>query len=170
MATKVVMEALSPTMEEGKLVKWLKNEGDAVKSGETLAEVETDKAVMELVARGEGVLRKRLIGEGETAPVGQLLAVIAGADENIDALTGGGGGGGQASAPAPAQKGQPPKGAAEGKSKAPEKAVAEGQETAGATSDPETAEPSEGDAPASPQEKAPSAVPSTDASRSFITR
>ena len=52
MATKVVMEALSPTMEEGRLVKWLKNEGDAVKTGEPIAEVETDKAVMELVARG----------------------------------------------------------------------------------------------------------------------
>ena len=51
MATKVFMEALSPTMEEGRLVKWLKNEGDAVKSGEPLAEVETDKAIMELVAR-----------------------------------------------------------------------------------------------------------------------
>ena len=49
------MEALSPTMEEGRLVKWLKNEGDAVKSGDVLAEVETDKAIMELVARGDGV-------------------------------------------------------------------------------------------------------------------
>ena len=55
MATKVVMEALSPTMEEGRLVKWLKNEGDPVKSGEVLAEVETDKAIMELVARGRCV-------------------------------------------------------------------------------------------------------------------
>ena len=62
------MEALSPTMEEGRLVKWLKNEGDAVKSGEPLAEVETDKAIMELVARGDGVLRKRLVGEGESRP------------------------------------------------------------------------------------------------------
>ena len=60
MATKVFMEALSPTMEEGRLVKWMKNEGDAVKSGDPLAEVETDKAIMELVARGDGVLRKRL--------------------------------------------------------------------------------------------------------------
>src|ERR687886_3101907 len=88
MATKVVMEALSPTMEEGRLVKWLKNEGDAVKSGEPLAEVETDKAVMELVARADGVLRKRLIGEGDTAPVGQLVGVIAAASESIDALVG----------------------------------------------------------------------------------
>ncbi|MDZ7630889.1 MAG: biotin/lipoyl-containing protein [Gemmatimonadaceae bacterium] len=70
MATKVMMEALSPTMEEGRLVKWLKNEGDAVKSGDTLAEVETDKAIMELVARGDGVLRERLIPEDTTAPVG----------------------------------------------------------------------------------------------------
>src|SRR5688500_17552273 len=89
MATKVVMEALSPTMEEGRLVKWTKNEGDAVKSGEILAEVETDKAVMELVARGDGVLRKRLINEGDTAPVGQLIAIVAAADENIDDLAGG---------------------------------------------------------------------------------
>ena len=89
MATKVVMEALSPTMEEGRLVKWTKNEGDAVKSGDILAEVETDKAVMELVARGDGVLRKRLINEGDTAPVGQLIGIVAGADENIDELAGG---------------------------------------------------------------------------------
>ncbi len=86
MATKVFMEALSPTMEEGRLVKWLKSEGDAVKSGDVLAEVETDKAVMELVARGDGVLRKRLVNEGDARPVGQLVAVIAAPDENIDAL------------------------------------------------------------------------------------
>jgi pyruvate/2-oxoglutarate dehydrogenase complex dihydrolipoamide acyltransferase (E2) component len=70
MATKVMMEALSPTMEEGRLVKWLKNEGDAVKSGDTLAEVETDKAIMELVARGDGVLRARLLPEGRAARSG----------------------------------------------------------------------------------------------------
>ena len=89
MATKVVMEALSPTMEEGRLVKWLKNEGDAVKTGDILAEVETDKAVMELVARGDGILRKRLANEGDASPVGTLLAVIASADENIDSVVAG---------------------------------------------------------------------------------
>ena len=88
MATKVVMEALSPTMEEGRLVKWNKNEGDAVKSGDVLAEVETDKAVMELIARGDGVLRKRLANEGDSSPVGTLLAVIGAADENIDSIIG----------------------------------------------------------------------------------
>src|SRR5215212_8382593 len=89
MATKVVMEALSPTMEEGRLVKWLKAEGDTVKNGDVLAEVETDKAVMELVARGDGVLRKRLAAEGDSSAVGTLLGVIAGADENIDQMIGG---------------------------------------------------------------------------------
>ncbi|MEP7066763.1 MAG: dihydrolipoamide acetyltransferase family protein [Gemmatimonadota bacterium] len=86
MATKVTMEALSPTMEEGRLVKWLKNEGDPVAKGDVLAEVETDKAVMELTARGDGVLRARLAAEGDTRPVGELLAIIGAADENIDAL------------------------------------------------------------------------------------
>src|SRR5881296_1784899 len=104
MSTKVFMEALSPTMEEGRLVKWLKNEGDAVKSGDSLAEVETDKAIMELVARGEGVLRKRVVSEGETKPVGALVGVIAAAGENIDALVGSVGGG----APSPAATGVAP--------------------------------------------------------------
>ena len=100
MATKVMMEALSPTMEEGRLVKWVKGEGDAVKSGDTLAEVETDKAIMELVARGDGVLRARLLPEGESAPVGQTIAVIAAADEDIAALTGGAAPSGGQAAPA----------------------------------------------------------------------
>ena len=86
MATKIFMEALSPTMEEGRLVKWNTPEGAAVKSGDVLAEVETDKAVMELVARGDGVLRRQFVAEGVTAPVGTVVGVIAGADENIDAI------------------------------------------------------------------------------------
>jgi len=89
MATKVFMEALSPTMEEGRLVKWVMAEGAAVKSGDVLAEVETDKAVMELVARGDGVLRRQLVAEGTTAAVGTLVGVIAAADEDISGLTGG---------------------------------------------------------------------------------
>jgi pyruvate dehydrogenase E2 component (dihydrolipoamide acetyltransferase) len=63
------MEALSPTMEEGRLIEWKKNEGDAVAVGDVLAEVETDKAVMELVARGAGVLLKQLVAAGATVPV-----------------------------------------------------------------------------------------------------
>ena len=89
MATKVFMEALSPTMEEGRLVNWLKQEGDAVKPGDVLAEVETDKAVMELAARGEGVLRKQLVAAGTTAAVGTLVGIIAAAGEDIAALLGG---------------------------------------------------------------------------------
>jgi pyruvate dehydrogenase E2 component (dihydrolipoamide acetyltransferase) len=89
MATKVFMEALSPTMEEGRVIAWMKDEGDQVSEGDVLAEVETDKATMELVARGSGVLRKRLIGEGDTQAVGSLIAVIAGEDEDIADLVGG---------------------------------------------------------------------------------
>ncbi len=100
MATKVHMEALSPTMEEGQVVKWLKGEGDAVALGDILAEIETDKATMELVARGEGVLRKVFVGEGVAAPVGDVIAVIAAEDEDIAALVAAAGGGGAASGPA----------------------------------------------------------------------
>jgi len=83
MATKVVMEALSPTMEEGRLVEWKKNEGDAVAVGDVLAEVETDKAVMELVARAAGVLIKRLVPAGTTVPVAQPVAWIGAAGEAV---------------------------------------------------------------------------------------
>ncbi len=89
MATKVMMEALSPTMEEGRLVKWVKNVGDAVKSGDTIAEVETDKAIMEMVARGDGIMRAHLIEEGTTSPIGAVIGVIAAADEDISAIAGG---------------------------------------------------------------------------------
>jgi pyruvate dehydrogenase E2 component (dihydrolipoamide acetyltransferase) len=108
MATKVVMEALSPTMEEGRLVKWSKNEGDAVKNGDVLAEVETDKAIMELVARGDGVLRKRLANEGDSSPVGTLLAVIAAPDENIDSIVGSAAPAAAAAPAAPAATAQTP--------------------------------------------------------------
>jgi len=84
MATKVHMEALSPTMEEGRLVKWNKHEGDPVKSGDTLAEVETDKAVMELVARADGQLLKVMVPEGSTVPVGNVVAWIGKPGEKVD--------------------------------------------------------------------------------------
>jgi pyruvate dehydrogenase E2 component (dihydrolipoamide acetyltransferase) len=83
MATKVYMEALSPTMEEGRLVKWTKREGDAVKTGDTLAEVETDKAVMELVARADGHLIKVEVSEGSTVPVGNVVAYIGAPGESV---------------------------------------------------------------------------------------
>ena len=93
MPTKVHMEALSPTMEEGQLVQWLKSEGDEITSGDILAEIETDKATMELIARGDGILRKIFLGAGGTADVGAIIAVIAASDEDISAIEGVGGGG-----------------------------------------------------------------------------
>ncbi len=86
MATKVIMPKLSPTMEEGQLSRWLKKEGDKVSMGEPLAEIDTDKATMEMQALANGVLRKILINEGESAPLGQLIAVIGEPNEDIAAL------------------------------------------------------------------------------------
>ncbi|HKP38665.1 MAG TPA: pyruvate dehydrogenase complex dihydrolipoamide acetyltransferase [Pyrinomonadaceae bacterium] len=83
MATQIVMPKLSPTMEEGQLSRWLKKEGDKVSMGEPLAEIDTDKATMEMQALSSGVLRKILVAEGESAPLGQPIAVIGEADEDI---------------------------------------------------------------------------------------
>ncbi len=85
MATKVVMEALSPTMEEGRLIEWKKNEGDTVAVGDVLADVETDKAVMELVARAEGTLLKQVVAAGETVPVSEVVGWIGKPGEEVGA-------------------------------------------------------------------------------------
>ena len=94
MATEILMPALSPTMEEGTLAKWLKKEGDAVKSGDIIAEIETDKATMEFEAVDEGILGKILIAEGtQGVKVNTPIAVLIEEGESADAV---------ASAPAPA--------------------------------------------------------------------
>ncbi|MER2248466.1 pyruvate dehydrogenase complex dihydrolipoamide acetyltransferase [Methylorubrum podarium] len=78
MPINVLMPALSPTMEKGNLAKWLKKEGDAIKSGDVIAEIETDKATMEVEAVDEGVLAKILVAEGTAdVPVNELIALIA---------------------------------------------------------------------------------------------
>jgi pyruvate dehydrogenase E2 component (dihydrolipoamide acetyltransferase) len=84
--TKVVMPKLSDAMETGKIIKWLKQEGDRINGGDILAEVETDKADVEMEAFGAGVLRKILMPAGSTVPVGSLIAVIAEPSEDIGAL------------------------------------------------------------------------------------
>jgi pyruvate dehydrogenase E2 component (dihydrolipoyllysine-residue acetyltransferase) len=150
MATKVVMEALSPTMEEGRLVKWNKNEGDTIAAGDVLAEVETDKAVMELVARGEGVLRKRLANEGDASPVGTLLAVIAAPDENIDAIVGAG----AASSGAPTAAGQAGQGAGTAPAGAANQTVADTKESTAKNAVPRSPGQSQGEASTPPQQKA----------------
>jgi len=101
------MEALSPTMEEGQLVRWVKHEGDQVQEGELLAEIETDKATMELVARGSGVLKGIQLEEGQTAPVGTVIAYIAEADEEVATAGGGGAKPAPAEAAAPKAKAEP---------------------------------------------------------------
>src|SRR6266571_1747981 len=86
MISRVVLAKLSPTMEEGTIVKWSKKEGDAVKVGDVLAEIETDKANMEMEALAPGVLRKILVPAGGKAPVGALIGVVADPKEDISAV------------------------------------------------------------------------------------
>ncbi len=85
MASRVVMPKLTDTMEEGTLVAWKKREGERVEAGEVIAEIETDKAVMDLEAFASGIVRKIVVCDGETVPSGTLLAVVAEADEDITA-------------------------------------------------------------------------------------
>ncbi len=90
MATKVLMEALSPTMEEGRLVEWKKQEGEKVAAGDVLAEVETDKAIMDLIARASGTLLKQVAAAGTTLPVSSLVGVIGEVGEDLSVIVGGG--------------------------------------------------------------------------------
>ena len=84
MAKDILMPLLSPSMTEGTLLKWLKKEGDAVKSGDILAEVETDKATMDLEAFDSGILRKILVQEGSRVPINSRIGIIGSKDEKID--------------------------------------------------------------------------------------
>ncbi|HXT64721.1 MAG TPA: pyruvate dehydrogenase complex dihydrolipoamide acetyltransferase [Pyrinomonadaceae bacterium] len=141
MATQVVMPKLSPTMEEGQVARWLKKEGDKVSMGEPLAEIDTDKATMEMQALSAGVLRKVLVGEGESAPLGQPIAIIGEPDEDISELL----------------KSAPPAGAAketvETEAKPPESEKAPAQEK-----------------PAAEEEPSPKPEPSTDGRRPAVGR
>ena len=99
MPTPIKMPALSPTMEEGTLAKWLVKEGDTVSSGDIMAEIETDKATMEFEAVDEGTIAKIEVAEGtEGVKVGTVIAMLAGEGEDVGAV---------ASAPAPAPTGTP---------------------------------------------------------------
>ena len=88
MPSQVIMPKLSDAMEEGRLLQWLKKEGDRVQGGDILASIETDKAEIELESFGAGVLRKILVAEGETVPVGKVIAIVAEPDEDISSLVG----------------------------------------------------------------------------------
>src|SRR5580692_5660814 len=95
MPINILMPALSPTMEKGNLAKWLKKEGDKVKSGDVIAEIETDKATMEVEAVDEGTIAKILVPEGtQDVPVNDIIAVLAGDGEDVKAA-------GSSAAPAP---------------------------------------------------------------------
>jgi len=117
MPTNILMPALSPTMEQGKLARWLKKEGDVIKSGDVLAEIETDKATMEVEAVDEGVLAKILVADGsENVAVNTPIAVIAAEGEDASAA---------AAAPAPARAPAQPKESAPAAAAAPVAPVAD---------------------------------------------
>jgi pyruvate dehydrogenase E1 component beta subunit len=102
MAIDILMPALSPTMEQGKLAKWLKKEGDKVKPGDVLAEIETDKATMEVEAIDEGVLAQILVQDGtDNVAVNTPIAVLAGEGEDVSAASRGPAQGGGEAPPAP---------------------------------------------------------------------
>jgi pyruvate dehydrogenase E2 component (dihydrolipoyllysine-residue acetyltransferase) len=108
MPINILMPALSPTMEKGNLAKWLKKEGDAVKSGDVIAEIETDKATMEVEAVDEGTLAKIVVPEGTAdVPVNQVIAVLAGEGEDVKAAAAGTGKAAPAPKPAAASAPQP---------------------------------------------------------------
>ena len=106
MPTNILMPALSPTMEKGNLAKWLKKEGDTIKSGDVIAEIETDKATMEVEAVDEGVLAKITVPEGTAdVPVNQVIGIIAGEGEDPKSVAASGASAApvpKAEAPAPA--------------------------------------------------------------------
>jgi pyruvate dehydrogenase E2 component (dihydrolipoamide acetyltransferase) len=116
MPINILMPALSPTMEKGNLAKWLKKEGDTIKSGDVIAEIETDKATMEVEAVDEGILAKIVVAAGtEDVPVNQLIGLIAGEGEDVKAVAAGGG----AAAPAASAAASAPAAAAPAASAAP---------------------------------------------------
>ena len=85
MSIKINMPALSPTMTEGSIVKWLVKVGDTVKAGDILAEIETDKATMEVEAVDEGTIKELLVEEGkESIPVNSAIAILASLDDKIE--------------------------------------------------------------------------------------
>src|ERR1700723_1497882 len=107
MPINILMPALSPTMEKGNLAKWLKKEGDKVKSGDVIAEIETDKATMEVEAVDEGTIAKILVPEGtQDVPVNDIIAVLAGDGEDVKSA------GASAGAAKPATEAASPKPAA----------------------------------------------------------
>ncbi len=109
MASRVVMPKLSDTMEEGRILRWLKQVGDAVETGQALAEVETDKATVEMEAYANGAIVKLVAAEGQFVKVGELIAIIGAPDEDVSAIVAAAAVAAPAAAPPPAPKApQPP--------------------------------------------------------------
>ncbi|HEY7999729.1 MAG TPA: biotin/lipoyl-containing protein, partial [Pseudolabrys sp.] len=120
MPTNILMPALSPTMEKGNLARWLKKEGDKIKSGDVIAEIETDKATMEYEAVDEGTLAKIVVPEGtQDVAVNAVIAVLAGEGEDVKAAAAGAKSAPAKAPDAPKPQAAPPKDAAHTQQSAP---------------------------------------------------
>ena len=141
MPINILMPALSPTMEKGNLAKWLKKEGDKVKSGDVIAEIETDKATMEVEAVDEGTIAKILVPEGtQDVAVNDVIAVLAGDGEDVKAAAGAGAAKPAASSPPPQKAAEAPAAAKPAPTPAPAAAPA-AKTTAPAAPAPQAAAP-----------------------------
>src|SRR5262245_61841335 len=150
MPINILMPALSPTMEKGNLARWLKKEGDKVKSGDVIAEIETDKATMEYEAVDEGTIAKIVVPEGTAdVPVNQVIAVLAGEGEDVKAAAAGAG------TAAPAAK--------------PKSAAAAPQAAAPATPPPAAAAPKAAPQPPKPPTTQPQSAPAASGNRTFAS-
>ena len=149
MPSQVIMPKLSDAMTEGRLLQWLKKEGDRIQGGDVLASIETDKAEIELESFASGVLRKILVADGDMVPVGKLIAIVAEPDEDISSLLAGAA---AAAAPSPKAEAKAPAAAAPAASAPP-------------------APPAKAAAPAAPPKaevKAPPAAPQVPAESGWI--
>jgi len=149
MPSQVIMPKLSDAMTEGRLLQWLKKEGDRIQGGDVLASIETDKAEIELESFASGVLRKILVADGDMVPVGKLIAIVAEPDEDISSLLAGAP---AAAAPSPKAEAKAPAAAAPAPSAPP-------------------APPAKAAAPAAPPKaevKAPPAAPQVPAESGWI--
>src|SRR3982074_3068889 len=142
MPINILMPALSPTMEKGNLAKWLKKEGDKVKSGDVIAEIETDKATMEVEAVDEGTIAKILVPEGkQDVAVKDVIAVLAGDGEDVKAAAGAGAAKPAASSPPPQKAAEAPAAAKPAPTPAPAAAPAAKTTAPAATPAPQAAAP-----------------------------
>jgi pyruvate dehydrogenase E2 component (dihydrolipoamide acetyltransferase) len=144
MANKIIMPKLSPTMEEGQISRWLKKEGDAIEANEAIAEVDTDKATMEVTSLDAGTLLKIVIGDGATAKLGETIGIIGEIGEDVSSLLDGASSNGAGAKQGEAKPAEGQTDAAQGEAKKPEESESPKAEKPAAQSEQKNLEETEG--------------------------